>query len=149
MKYGGRYDELPDAIHYRHVSAVHGGCDGRYFGTHIREVGMTYYLYNQNNSGGSFDIDDKKGIGPRVWIEASNRAEAHERATSLGIYFDGVEKGIDCSCCGDRWPEPWDIEDLPRHNTEYDFYWHPKVYVHPKGRPFYSVTLEDIQKVTQ
>lgn len=29
-----------------------------------------FWEFDQNNSGGSFDIDDERGIGPSVWIEA-------------------------------------------------------------------------------
>jgi hypothetical protein len=97
-----------------------------------REIETKFYKFGQNNSGGSFDIDDDRGIGVVVWIEAANRHDAENRAESIGIYFNGVADGMDCACCGDRWSEPWDddAEEKPKINTEYDFGWHDTVYVH-------------------
>lgn len=66
-----------------------------------------YYTFNQNNSGGSFDFDESRGITHRVIIEANSLAEATDRAKSIGLYFDGCESGMDCECCGDRWYAPW------------------------------------------
>jgi hypothetical protein len=38
-----------------------------------------------------------------MFIEAHDEDHANSRAQRCGIYFDGVDKGIDCECCGDRW----------------------------------------------
>lgn len=91
-----------------------------------------FYVYRQNNSGGSFDIDDATGIGPKVWIEANDMNHSIERAQSIGIYFNGVEDGRDCVCCGDRWSKPWSDngENLPKINDKYDFNWWNTVYIH-------------------
>jgi len=91
-----------------------------------------YWEFNQNNSGGSFEIDPKRGLGPRVWIEAVDRDHAIARALSIGIYFDGVREGMDCPCCGDRWYEPFsdDGRDQPEIDPQYAFNWHDTVYVH-------------------
>lgn len=62
---------------------------------------LQLYEFNQNNSGGSFTVDKK--LCHRVVIEAYSYDEAREKAEDLGIYFDGVSLGLDCSCCGDRW----------------------------------------------
>lgn len=67
-----------------------------------------FYVYNQNNSGGSFVIDKANGITHIVIIEADTLGEANYMAESKGIYFDGVESGLDCKCCGDRWYPPCD-----------------------------------------
>lgn len=90
------------------------------------------FEFRQNNSGGHFDIDDAKGIGPRVYIEAVDVNHATSRAESLGLYFDGVESGSDCECCGDRWSPPWDDGGVRLNNLdpEYAFMWHDKIYVH-------------------
>lgn len=64
-----------------------------------------WYEFDQNNSGGSFTTNDK--LCHRVWIEASTKNEAISKALDLGIYFDGCSIGNDCSCCGDRWHEPY------------------------------------------
>lgn len=91
----------------------------------------TFFEFNQNNSGGSFDIDDAAGIGPHVWIEADNSGHANERAESIGIYFDGVEHGTDCDCCGDRWYETWSQDgSAVEINHQYDWMWHDTIYVH-------------------
>ena len=92
-----------------------------------------FFNFRQNNSGGLFVIDDALGIGPRVWIEAADADNANSQARKLGIYFDGVENGQDCECCGDRWLEQWpddDGEPKPTINEEYNFDWHDTVYVH-------------------
>lgn len=64
-----------------------------------------FYEFSQNNSGGGFDVDKK--VCNKVFIEAESADEANAIAQELGIYFDGVEKGIDCGCCGDRWYEAY------------------------------------------
>ncbi len=70
---------------------------------------MPLFQYRQNNSGGRL-------IGPKfVVIEADNAVEANDiAANSESIYFDGVAKGIDCPCCGDRWSmcHDFDADDL-------------------------------------
>lgn len=70
---------------------------------------LGFYEYRQNNSGGIFDIDDFLTV--RVVVEATSQKDAIEKGESMGIYFDGCEKEMDCSCCGDRWYEP-DLVDL-------------------------------------
>ena len=72
-----------------------------------------FYTYSQNNSGGSFDIDAENGLAHYVIIEADSMEEANEKATSIGIYFDGVEDGMDCECCGDRWSSDPDEYKTP------------------------------------
>lgn len=58
-----------------------------------------WYYYNQNNNDGEFE-----GPAVHTFIEAHNAEEANQRAVDYGLYFDGVEEGIDCECCGgDRW----------------------------------------------
>lgn len=64
---------------------------------------MAFFHFSQNNSGGSFDVDAECGITHHVVIEASNADEANAKANEIGLYFDGVEGGRDCECCGDRW----------------------------------------------
>lgn len=60
-----------------------------------------YYIFDQNNSGGSFDVNDN--VAEYVIIEANNNEEANDKAEDIGIYFNGVNQGLDCDCCGDRW----------------------------------------------
>lgn len=92
---------------------------------------MKFFEFKQNNSGGTFDIDDNAGIGPCVWIEAIDVDDAARRAETIGIYFDGVEDGRDCDCCGDRWYRPYgDGLYKPNVSQKYDFYWSPVVYIH-------------------
>jgi hypothetical protein len=92
-----------------------------------------WFKFRQNNSGGHWDIDDDKGIGPNVWIEAKNAKQANKLAESIGIYFNGVDSGIDCECCGDRWYEVWESsegENSVTTSSDYDFHWHDTVYLH-------------------
>jgi hypothetical protein len=67
-----------------------------------------YFHFSQNNSGGSFHINDS--VAHHVIIEARDANDANRRALDVGIYFDGCAEGIDCSCCGDRWYEQWHSE---------------------------------------
>jgi hypothetical protein len=61
-----------------------------------------FYTYDQNNSGGVFDVNE--WVTKFVIVEADNAADADKRAQDIvGIYFNGVDDGIDCPCCGDRW----------------------------------------------
>lgn len=62
-----------------------------------------FFEYIQNNSGGEFHIDKKRGIGEIVIIEAVNADHANRIAERKGLYFNGVDEGKDCDCCGDRW----------------------------------------------
>ena len=64
-----------------------------------------FYHFNQNNSGDRFH--NNSWVCNHVIIEARCAAEANERAEDRGIYFNGVEDNLDCSCCGDRWYPVW------------------------------------------
>ena len=105
-----------------------------------------WYEFNQNNSGGHFVVSEDKGIGPRVWIEADSAELANDIATGIGVYFEGVEKGLDCSCCGDRWYEAWQDYEAPVINTLYDFYWHPAVFLHGK-KGLFRITEDTLKQV--
>jgi len=93
---------------------------------------MRFFEFSQNNSGRSFKTNEAEGIGSRVYIEARTANEANEKAERIGIYFDGVDVGRDCACCGDRWFRA--SEDSAEKkivlNEVYSFNWHPFVYVH-------------------
>lgn len=67
-----------------------------------------WYEFTQNNTGGSFDVDDE--ICHRLFIEADSESEAEEKAFDMGVYYDGCFNGSDCSCCGDRWYSPDEVE---------------------------------------
>jgi len=69
-----------------------------------------FYEIGQNNTGGSFDENDK--LCHRLIIEADNENEVYDIAENLGCYWDGVENGIDCPCCGDRWYKGTDKIDV-------------------------------------
>lgn len=60
---------------------------------------MATFTFVQNNSGGAY-LDD---MPVKLTLEARDADEANEKALASGIYFDGVESGEDCDCCGDRW----------------------------------------------
>lgn len=73
---------------------------------------MAYFVYRQNNSGGSFVHDEGK-LSHYVAIEAESASGAEAKAEELGIYFDGCDTGQDCDCCGDRWYRQSEPEELP------------------------------------
>ena len=62
---------------------------------------LEWYQFRQNNSGGSFTINEDVDIN--VLIQANSASEANEIAPYVGIYFNGVNDELDCECCGDRW----------------------------------------------
>ena len=66
---------------------------------------MAWFEYDQNNSYGKFEIDDV--LCHELWIEAETLEDANRQFLDMGGYFDGVEAGIDCGCCGDRWSPPY------------------------------------------
>jgi hypothetical protein len=76
---------------------------------------MMFYTYRQNNSGGSFIINDN--VDQWVIIEAPTGDQADLIADDIGIYFGGVGSGRDCDCCGDRWypatNDGYDVADVP------------------------------------
>lgn len=77
---------------------------------------MKFYEFSQNNSGGHFMVDDR--VCHRLFIEAKTFSEAVDKAEELGCYWNGVDKGIDCECCGDRWLLYEDIVDIEEYKTE-------------------------------
>lgn len=120
-----------------------------------REVTTHYYEFRQNNSGGRWDNDPGNGIGFMVWIEAMSPSHANERAESIGIYFDGCDRGRDCSCCGDRWSRAREYdahEEVPierylpndgkGENFNYSSYYNgEKVYIHQIDGPFSVINI--------
>lgn len=70
---------------------------------------LKWYHFDQNNSGGSFDID--ACVDKSVYIQAYDAESANNIAESVGIYFDGCDAGLDCECCGDRWSRLYWDED--------------------------------------
>ena len=85
-----------------------------------------FYEFRQNNTGGSF----RQNMPRYLWIEASSEEEACSIAAEHGVYFDGVDRRIDCRCCGDRWYRPWRsvnrthiAEIMEYHNNPDNFVW--------------------------
>lgn len=81
---------------------------------------MKFYELSQNNSGGSFDVDSK--LCHRLFIEAENEMTALRIAEDLGCYWDGVDDGRDCPCCGDRWYRSASEVNLEEMNTKWNGY---------------------------
>jgi len=79
-----------------------------------------FYEISQNNTGGSFVTDDK--LCHRLFIEASSEDEAIAKAEDLGCYWNGVDEGADCPCCGDRWYPSGDGVDLEEMNKRWGGY---------------------------
>jgi hypothetical protein len=71
-----------------------------------------FFTFRQNNSGGGYDRN--ANVDKYVIIEADTADDAWEAAKLIGLYDMGVDKGIDCECCGDRWnPSPWRGRNVP------------------------------------
>jgi len=70
---------------------------------------LKWFNFHQNNSGGRFVADD--AVDVYVIVQAHTADEANQLAQRIGIYFHGVDAGIDCECCGDRWSAIYGTED--------------------------------------
>jgi hypothetical protein len=81
---------------------------------------MTTYLYSQNNSGGVYT----KPARNIIVADAKNETQALETAEKAGLYLNGVRRGLDCECCGDRWygmAEEFDsVADAKAHAEKYE-----------------------------
>ena len=82
-----------------------------------------FYEFNQNNSGGYFDVDEN--VCHRVIIEANSPEEA------LEIFEPMIENQSDsCPCCGERWstysPEEVDISKYKEKGYSVGIYDHYK-----------------------
>ena len=114
-----------------------------------RTVNTKFYSFSQNNSGGHFDIDEKRGINEYVIIEALNSNHANDRAEEIGLYFSGCDDGYDCPCCGDRWHRAWvndgyDVPSIygePLENSKKTLF-RDSVYVHYMDGEFKKFELE-------
>jgi hypothetical protein len=80
-----------------------------------KDTKSKFYTFDQNNSGGSFQENDK--VCELVIVEAYSADHANLLADDIGIYFEGCSNGLDCSCCGDRWHPVDDRDgyDVPSH----------------------------------
>lgn len=76
-----------------------------------------FYEFNQNNSGGHFTRNSR--VDSYVIVEANDLEEAIDRANGIGVYFNGVDEGMDCECCGDRWYPPY-RDDGKAEPSHYD-----------------------------
>jgi hypothetical protein len=86
---------------------------------------MKFFKFSQNNSGGRFHVDDK--LAELVLIEADTAEDAISRAESIGLYWDGVENDMDCSCCGDRWYRPW-----PDDGIQFPYLYNKRMFTTPE-----------------
>jgi|SRR5690348_1922198 len=100
---------------------------------------MPFFAFDQNNSGGSYSIDENRGIGKVVVIEAENASDANERAREIGLYFDGR---YDCDCCGNRWHEQWDDEKGIDFEDILFWDWRSPVYVHKINGKIFVVNVD-------
>ena len=83
------------------------------------EPTVTKWFITQCNSGGEYDYPEWTGPADLggvcaaydwqdkpvdVWVMAESREEANRLAEQYAeVYFNGVETGMDCDCCGERW----------------------------------------------
>ena len=105
-----------------------------------------FYTYYQNNSGGFFEHGED--VTNFVIVEAGDNEAANEFAESIGIYFDGCDRRIDCTCCGDRWERQlqFDGEDEPLIYGENVATWNS--WFKQPGQPYAYVYSKDGTKQT-
>lgn len=91
-----------------------------------KQTKTKFYLFDQNNSGGFFDVNEN--VCHRVVIEAADESQAQS------IFAPMIkDQSASCPCCGDRWsPEYADEIDLDEYKKTgypvgvYDFYDNPE-----------------------
>lgn len=104
-------------------------------------TGSRFFRYHQSNPGGHTIRERYTGIWDNVIVEATDAEHANRRALGIGIYFDGVSRGLDCDCCGNRWHPQWDDAEGDEVPSVYDesvmvldnshaSYAHPAGFVH-------------------
>jgi hypothetical protein len=86
---------------------------------------VPYFHFRQNNTGGYFTPTTR-----HIIIKADTADEANRIAVErTPIYFDGVSKGLDCQCCGDRWYAQWDDDEGTSEPMVYGKTVHPYGYI--------------------
>lgn len=68
---------------------------------------LHWYHFDQNNTGGSFDLDESRKETPKVSNLVQARSEGEAWAT---MRLHGATNLGSCPCCGDRWVELPDPE---------------------------------------
>lgn len=71
------------------------------------------YEFSQNNSGGSFDVDDN--VCHTVFIEAETAEQAMKIFEPMIVGQSGS-----CPCCGDRWCTDWGIDAIKLPKNGWD-----------------------------
>lgn len=114
----------------------------------IREINTQFFTFNQNNSGGRFDND--RNLAQTVVIEAVTAEEANAKLTQFGGYFNGVDGGMDCESCGDRWYQVYASD-----GTDKPMYYHMELtedyiasYIARPEHPFAYIHYMDGTKTT-
>ena len=111
------------------------------------------YVYWQNASGGYLKEirktykDDMlilpvKCMGATTY-DYKHLAVADKEVIPKEVYFDGVDKGYDCSCCGDRWSR------LGDWNKKEKIYIYENLEEFEKSKPerySYYVILSELKK---
>lgn len=115
-----------------------------------RELETKFYEFSQNNSGGSFDVDEN--VCHRVIIEAIDAKHAQN------IFEPMIEnQSGSCPCCGDRWyradesdgSEVPSIYGEPLEKMEKSFY-RENCFVHYLDGTFKKIEFkENSENVTQ
>lgn len=71
----------------------------------IKPARTKFYTYYQNNSGGSFDYDEKIGVGHIVIVEAPSAEDANQLAKNREMCLLCSAGCGCCKCCGPRWSQ--------------------------------------------
>lgn len=82
---------------------------------------MKWFQFRQMNSDGYYIIDEERGIGHQVWVEAPDDWEANTKARQVGLLSLPY-----CECCGPRFysVSEWDAEEEAKVEEPSDFHIH-------------------------
>lgn len=79
-----------------------------------RYIKTVFSCFRQNNSGGYLMLNKEAGIGNWIIIEGLNKEHILQRLEQITEDYSDY-----CSCCGERWCDYIDEEDLTDEPTIY------------------------------
>lgn len=86
------------------------------------EIETNYYIYDQNNSGSEYLLNDRDGIGHVIAIEARDYEDANNRLDDITSSYSEY-----CHCCGERWSK---FDNEPKkNNSKFDNLDDVKIYL--------------------
>jgi hypothetical protein len=94
-------------------------------------VPLKWYNFSQNNSGGSFVVDEN--VAEEIFIQAVSADEAIRKAEKF------CDNSDSCECCGDRW-SLW-VRESDGHSEPNFYDGRVESYKFGSGRPLHALPV--------